>query len=323
MPHTTGPAPRASVDVGTVRQRFNWDWAESNPIDDVDTWFWYAISIRVDPAEVIADDGEGNLWSVPFTTDGEDVVTFGTPVRVRETFVPITAGNGAAASAASARVGQRTLASALERPTKPDRSTHLAASSRPEPQEDKVPDITPDQLQRLRALPEDATQEQINEAIGQAPEAPEVETPPVVPAAEAEAPETPETQPAERELAPVASSKTVTVDRDQWEQTQRNAEVGAAAARRAAASELDAEADQAVKDGRITPASRGEWRASIDPGENPDATALARAAAERKALAGLAKGRVPVDELRGNASTTETGQLETTGWFNFDDKKGA
>jgi hypothetical protein len=315
MPHTI-PGPRAatpaapahaSVDAGTIRQRFNWDWAESSHDDfDQNTYWWYAISIRVDPNEVIAEDDEGNLWSVPFSTDGEDAVTFGAPVRVRETFVPVTAGNGAAATAAASRLGQRVLASALERPDKPERNTNPAASARPEPQEDKVPDITPDQLQRLRALPEDADQEQIDAALTAEPEAA---------SGEPEAPETPEApeRTEEREPVTAAASAADPIDDEMRRQLEENsrrvAELEAQASARQeteTSARRDGLASQWVQEGRITPAERDHYRGMLDIDEDRT-VGLAKS---------LAPGRVPVDHLRGSAATPGTGtDMTTTGWF--------
>jgi hypothetical protein len=274
------PDARASVDVSTIRERFNFDWAmDSDNGAEQDTYWWWACSVRVDPAEVIADDGEGGLWSIPFTTDGADEVTFGTPVRVRETFVPVDASEGVAATEAVTRRRQTVLASELAKPDKPDRDN--PAAPRPRQEEAMSPGINIADL-RLRTglsdteLPDDATEEQINAALAKEPEAetPE-ETPEETPGAETPGAETPETAEVPEPIA--ASERTVTVDRAQWERTQRDAEAGAVARRSQLSAALDTEADAAVKDGRITPASRAEWRGAIDPGENPDAAATARA----------------------------------------------
>jgi hypothetical protein len=297
------PDARASVDVSTIRERFNFGWAmDSENGAEQDTYWWWACSVRVDPAEVIADDGEGGLWSIPFTTDGADEVTFGTPVRVRETFVPVDASEGVAATEAVTRRRQTVLASELAKPEKPDRDN--PAASRPRT-EDAMSGID---IAALRSrtglsdedLPDDATEEQINAALAKEPEAETPETPEETPEAETpEAAEVPE---------PVAASeRTVTVDRAQWERTQRDAEAGAVARRAQLSAALDTEADAAVKDGRITPASRGEWRGAIDPGENPDVAATARAEAEKTALKGLTAGRVPVDGERGTQPSASAG----------------
>jgi hypothetical protein len=292
--------PAASVSVDRICQVFNFEWATSEPVEGLDTYWWWVRDVRVDPDEVIATDGEGGVFRVPYSTDGEHDVTFGEPVEVRETYVDVT-GAAAAASAAQARHGQRVLANQLARPEKPARDN--PAATRPRPEEGAMsPGID---IAALRSrtglseteLPDDATEDQINTALQATPAEPVAE-----PETEPEA--TPETAPvtepeATPESEPAAASRTVAVDRTQFEQMQRDAAAGAAARREQLSAALDRDADDAVLDGRITPASRGEWRAAIDPGENPDAPALARAEAEKKALKGLTAGRVPVDGPRG------------------------
>jgi hypothetical protein len=83
-------APRRalSVSVDLVQTLFNWEWAFAEHPDGVDRWAWWARDIRLDPSEVIASDGEGGTWRVPFSTDGESTITFSAPERVREDYVP-------------------------------------------------------------------------------------------------------------------------------------------------------------------------------------------------------------------------------------------
>jgi hypothetical protein len=291
--------PAASVSVDRICQEFNFEWAMSEPIEGLDTYWWWARDVRVDPDEVICSDGEGGTYRVPFTTDGDYQVTFGEPVEVRETYVDVT-GATAAASAAQARHGQRVLANDLAKPDKPARDN--PAATRPQ-QEAAMSDGIDIAALRLRTglseteLPDNATEEQINAALAKEPEA-------VVEEDEVE-----EEAVEEDELAPVASSdRTVTVDRAQWERTQRDAEAGAVARRAQLSAALDQEADAAVLDGRITPASRGEWRTAIDPGENPDAASLARAEGEKASLKGLTAGRVPVDGPKGTQPSTDSSE---------------
>jgi hypothetical protein len=140
---------------------------------------------------------------------------------------------------------------------------------------------TPEQLRRLRELPEDATQEQIDEALNAEVETPsetEVETP------AGEETETAET-PAEPE--PGSTALTVTVDRAQWDHTQRQAAAGAEARREQLEAERAALVSGAIRDGRIAPASREAWLRALS---NP-----ATEQAERATLASLERGRIPLD----------------------------
>lgn len=90
-PQLEDPMTTLSVDAQTIARRFNNEWAGIVDHEGQDTYWWWARSVRVDPNELIADDGYGHLFAIPFTTDGEDDVTFDEPVRVRETYVPVAA----------------------------------------------------------------------------------------------------------------------------------------------------------------------------------------------------------------------------------------
>ncbi len=156
----------ASIDAGTVRHRFNYDWA-MNPDNGVeqDTYWWYASSVRLDPNEIWAEDEDGTLWVVPFTTDGEDEVTFGEPVKARLTAVPVAASAGVAATATAERRAQRVLAEGLERPDKPAREGETtAAEARPEPEEGVMDENVRAYLEAQGIDPEAATEEQKNAA---------------------------------------------------------------------------------------------------------------------------------------------------------------
>lgn len=295
----TAPA-RASVDVSVVAQRFNFDWCmDPENGADADTYWWWAVSIRVDPNEVIAEGDGGDLWSIPFTTDGEDNVTFGEPQQVRQTFVPVAATDGVAASAVVNRRRQRVLAAQLDRPDKPaPTDTTAAASAGPEPERtNPMDDNVRQALARTHGLdPETATEDEVNAAVIAAtpaddePETPAAET-------ETEQEETP-TAP-----VPVAASEdgTVRVDSETWNQTQRDARAGAQAAERQAVADREARVSTAVVDGRIPPARRDHWlrQLEVDPG----AAAV---------LDSLQKGVIPVRE-RG---TDNTGSASIGGSLN-------
>lgn len=319
-PTAATPAPTAgSISTSTIRERFNYDWAMTEPIDGLDTYWWWARDIRVDPDEIIADDDEGNLWSVPYSTDGVDGVTFGNPARVLETYVPAPA--AASAMTATAPESQRVLG-VFSRPTKKQRPT-TAASERPAIPDERNPmdESVRKALAAAHGLdPDSATEEQVNAAVLAAaeasagePDAPAepdpapVQTTTVTPApatepAPAPAAEepivTPPVTPPVAEPAPVVAATepdtvieqpdTVPVSREVWEQTQtdlrdliadRDERVAAATTAR-----RDGKADGWVRTGRITPAERALARTNLDINE----------AETTKAYDALAPGKVPV-----------------------------
>jgi hypothetical protein len=63
--------------------------------------------VWVDPNQVIADDDEGHLFRVPFTTDDNGNVTFGDPVRVMQEFRDLPAVAASAWRASSPLVSRR------------------------------------------------------------------------------------------------------------------------------------------------------------------------------------------------------------------------
>lgn len=303
---TTAPAVRASVDVNTVAQQFNFEWAvHQEDFTDQDTYWWWACSIRVDPDEVIADDGEGNLWSIPFSTDGEDGVTFGTPTQVRQTFVPVAASDGAAATEVVGRRRQRVLAAALDRPEKPAPPNPAASAANTERN-------TMDEAVR-RALaaehgldPDTATEDEVNAAAAaaavtataaelaaaQSPAAPVVETPaPVAPAVETPAPVAASTP-----AAPAAG--TVLVD-----------EARLAVLEGDFASRLEEDRDRvlatALEEGRFAPSRREHYITAWEADPAGTRHLLTAAAAD----GGLAPNTVPVKER--STSTSAAAQSDS------------
>jgi len=269
----------ASVATGTIRERFNWGWATSDPVEGLDTYYWWARDVRVDPNEVIADDTEGGTWSVPFETDGKDEVAFGEPVRVREEFVPVSASATAVIAARNERSDQRVLASNLERPDKPAPKT--AASAQPDPQEDDM-SIDMEKLRERLGLAEDATEEQINEALAAEPETPAEET--------EETPEVEETPEETEEPAAVAASHGVTVDKEALSQLQSDAAAGREARQTQLSAEREGIVDGAVEAGKFPPSAAASYRQQLDKGGEIEA-------ATRKFIEDLPENTVPVDEL--------------------------
>lgn len=274
----------ASVSAATIRERFNFDWATSEPIDGIDTYWWWARDVRIDPSEVIADNDEGGCWSIPFETDGKDEITFGEPVKVREEFVPIAASATSVVANFRERKGQTVLASNLARPEKPAPETK--AASRPNQQEDDM-SIDMDKLRERLGLPDDATEEQINEALAKEPETPVEET------EETEVEEAPADETAE----PVAAS----VDPAALEQLQSDA----AAGREARTTQLKADRDSFIETalgvGKFPPASSASYRSQLERGGGIEASI-------RKFIDGLEPGVVPVNEI-GASHQAEGGQV--------------
>jgi hypothetical protein len=270
--------PAASVSVERVASQFN-EWVMTDPIDGIDTWWWWCRDVRVDPDEIIAADGEGGTYRVPFTTDGEYQVQFSLePVQVRETYVDVAA-PAAAASAAQARHGQRVLASQMERPDKPARDSNpAAASAGPDTEEHTMAldDNVRMVLERQGLDPETASEEQINAASVFAAAGIE---PPVTTVAETEA----ETEERSEDL--VGAAATAKIEELSRELAELKAG-SAAREERERKERRDGLASKWVQEGRIAPAEHDHYRQLLDVDEDRT-VAIASA---------LTAGRVPVTE---------------------------
>lgn len=301
VPAPTAPAADTSVSVDLIRRRFNFEWALENDWDGgVDTYWWWARDIRIDPAEVIVDDDEGGLWRVPFSTDGTDEVTFSDPVKVREEFVdlPAAAQPDAVQTAAPPSAGQRVLASNLGRPRKATPEASRAASR---PGNDNDPEeghsMTAEETRELLGLAEDATDEEVAARREQvaALETPETPEPGGEPDPEPE--ENPEDEPAaETEPEPVAATLPegfVAVPKDQWAEVQAGAQQGTELALTAETKRRDDTIDAAVTKGKVRPAQRASLVNLHEQNRDGFYTLLTAAVDD----GGLAEGLVPVDEL--------------------------
>lgn len=303
-----GPAPvSASIDASLVRERFNWDWCiHQDTFTEADTYWWYASSIRLDPNEVLATDDEGNLWSVPFTTDGLTEVTFGTPVRGGLMFVPAAASDGVAASTVLGRRRQRVLASGLDRPNKPDPTDTTPARATAELNHQEEPNtMSPEARAFLvgRGIdPDTASSEVINiaESASALPNAEQLESTP----AETPAEETPVETPAVPELVAAAAATlpaagTVIVDE------ARLAALEAAEADRAA-EDRERTITAALEEGRFAPARRAHYETAWAADPAGTRHLLTASAAD----GGLAPNTVPVKERGGQTpQAADTGSL--------------
>lgn len=301
------PETRASVDAATVRHRFNFDWAmdPQNVFEadgqTVDPYWWYATSIRVDPNEIWAEDEEGNVWVVSFTTDGADEVTFGEPVRSRLVAVPAGAQAGVAATETVNRRTQRVVADALQRPDKPAREgATTAAEARPNPEEGVMDENVRAYLEAQGIDPSAATEEQVNAAnvfvaAGWTPESAE---------APAEQPEgEPATEVAEPEQVAAAADEDgpVMIDRATLAELQAGARTAKELDAEKKASQRDQDIDDAIQAGKFPPSRREHYATAYDI--DPEGT--------RDMIRRLAPGLVPVDE-RGTSRTEETDEVSAS-----------
>lgn len=281
-------------------------------------WYWWVVSVLVDPNElVVEDDADGQLYRVSFSVTGDDanpVITFEDPVPVRMVYVntePVAAG----ASPARERVAL--VASA-------GREVAVFASraeSRPETTRMEASGMNRAQLIQALGLSEDATDEQIQQAVASATaEGGEAQPPgsseptnppdgnqqtgtptPGQPAPEPvnpPAPPTPPTSPPPAQQAePTQASGPVAIDPETLADLQRDAALGRQAREQQISAARTGILDRAIAEGRIPPARREHYEQLLQT--DPDGTATLLTAAADKG--GLAPGLIPL-EARGSSA---------------------
>lgn len=257
-------------------------------------YWWWARAVRVDPNVIIADDDEGSLWRVPIQTDADQNITFGEPERVIQTFQPAPEAVAVLAAAAQTapQSGRTVKAFAAREQTVPaERKEHpKGGGGRSAPI--SAMDFSDAQLANLRKrldLAEHASEEQIAGALEAQPE----ETPETEPPAPAETETTEETTESTEEEetteAPETTEEetTTAVDSTVLTQLQADAAAGRAARDQQVAAHRESILKAALKDGKITPASKGAWETKLKAA--PEAT--------EAELAALPTGLVPVEEI--------------------------
>lgn len=313
-------------------------------------YWWWARAVRVDPNVIIADDDEGSLWRVPIQTDADQNITFGEPERVIQTFQPAPEAKAVLAAAAqTAPSGGRTLKAFAAR----EQTVPSERRERPEGGGNgsgntsgmnfsELSDPARKRLCAAYGLSEDATDEQLEEAVQADPE----DTGNGGEGGGSEGGEgsgsgdggsgngdggegsgsgsgsgdggeggegtgdgSGSGSGGEGGGAPAASGDdlTVTVDKTALAELQAKAERGDKAFAKQAADAREALLKTALSDGKITPASKSAWEKKLKAA--PEAT--------EAELASLPKGLVPVDEVGhgggGDSSTATTlsdGEME-------------
>jgi hypothetical protein len=298
-----GRKEKASANLDDVRRAFYNDYV---PNQQGAQWWWIR-AVLTDPNEIVCEDDEtGELHKIPFNSDGQGTVSFGESQPVRIEYVPEDQLKAAASHVAAALVtGREVLASYESR-----------AESSPDPQGGGM---DPKEIRKRLGLPEDATDEQVQEALRSLNEAagtlatPNATTeegttavstnsPEERKVAEAQASEGEEEQKTPQAESVAASAAkpeeqgddVVKLDRATFEQLQAGAKAGLDLKKETDAKTREDLVAAAIGDGRIPPSRKEHWLTSLEADfEGMKAT-----------LASLTPGLVPVDE-RGSNETAE------------------
>jgi len=293
---------------------------------DGDHFWWWIRGHYQDPDElVIEDESTGDLYRVPYTVDGQKrEATFGDPVPVFEEFIDKPQDKKAKEEATASLLRAKKL-------------THKEVSlyaSRDESRKDievageaaTTPTIDQAALRALVGLGDDATDEQLNEALTAAgiiynptgagsSGAPGSESPGTTDSgSQAAGNNIPDvTGPSGSNTndpavaAPTQSPVTAgvrTVDEATYQQLVADASMGRQAYTRLATEDRDKIVSAAIQQGRIPKSREAHWAAQYD--KDPEGvTVLLTAAADK---GGLAPGLIPVTELGGAGADTESSE---------------
>jgi hypothetical protein len=274
------PQIQLQVNVEDIRRAFYDDFAQG------DRYWWWDRELLIDPNEfIVQDPDEGQLYRLPFDIEdggeGPEAISFGDPKPVKIKYVPDTSAKPTEGAEAS-----RTCASQLERTgvllavnTTPPRM-----SERTDKKETKMA-LSPDAIVKLRAdkgltaeqLPDDPTDEQIQDAVLKDNVAP---TAPGIDQATPSAPQAPEggTDDAGAITAPGAdvdrgttgpvagANGLVGIPPETLAELQRQAALGAQAHANSLKTDRDGFVQAAVKAGKIPPSAAQGYRAQLELG---------------------------------------------------------
>lgn len=289
----------ASVSVEDIRRSFFDDFATI----ESGRWDWWTRAVYVDPNLVVAADFDDNLFAVTYTITDDDKVEWGDPVEVFTQYVETESGKVAAAKV----LADKTAVAAFSK------------SDGARPKNDKKETRMSINIGALRTrlgltaeqLPDDATEDQINEALANAPTSPD--------SAKTGNPEQPLTDD-EQEPNPEAGAPTPgepseggseergtagpgttgepgasqgefsRIDPEALKQLQADAKAGRAAREEQVKARRTTVVRAAITDGKIPKAREGHYLSLMERDEE----------GTTQLLASLEKGVIPVDQEKGH-----------------------
>jgi hypothetical protein len=299
----------ASIAVEDIRREYY------DELDETGNYSWWIQTILIDPNQlVVNDEMEGQLYTVDFTTDGDGNVTFGEPSPVKIQYVPDTSDDEDDMAAGGLVIKPKMVAASYRSPRESGRI--IKASKGGEGMTEEQRKAAASKL----GLPEDATEEQVSaklleNALAEL-EKKDEPAPLIIAGVEIPAPGSvandlaPTAGGAEQQKVAASANLTVTMDRAAHDALVNDAALGRQARLDQIKSLAATRVDEAVTDGRIAPASRASWMSAVFDERN-----CKLVDSELAVLAGLAKGRIPVDErgAGGGGSDDPTQLTASTG----------
>lgn len=267
MPNPRPQQVAAGVSTEDVRRRYY----ENAP------WSHWIVEFELEPLQLIVmDDDSGKRYRVAVAVDGEDTFSFGDPVEVVVRYVDTGSGVAAStgrlvfASRAESRPGDDTqpptpVVETPASPASPAPEHTDPPAAEPDPSNEKE-ELMSDDIRSLLGVPEDADDKAVAAAIT------ELKT-------KAEAQPEPVTAP-EPVREPVAASTKAdpALEEMRREISRLSGEVAASKAEKAATVKASV-FDDAVRNGKISPADRQSWEARYDKAPDVITDVLASIAA--------------------------------------------
>lgn len=277
-------AELASTTVDQVRKAYY-----NGPGTD---WHLWIREMYVDPPELIVqNDADDSIERIPYTVSGEGDVEFGDGQVVKVEYV-----------AARAKAEKPMVAFASHAEARPGTKPPSAAEAEAKEKEGAMPTLKEGLAQRL-GIPADADDETTLAAIDALTGDTTGTTDTDAPAGDT----TSTDAPAAELQAASTRSEVVTVDRAQWEQTVAAAADGQRARAQQLADADEALVSAAISDGKIPPARKQHWLASLKA-DREGAT---------ETLNSLEKGLIPMAELGHSTEPTEDGVENNAAYKNW------
>jgi len=285
----------ASANLDDIRRAF---YNEFVPSRQEANWWWVR-AVMTDPNQLVVEDDEsGQLFMIDFSSDAKGSVSFGEPSTVRIEYVP------------DDREAQREAADHLAAALAVGREVMASWSTRAESRPTTGGAMDPKMVREALGLPEEASDEQVHQAllvkagVTEEPEpTSEPEPEPTPEPAPEPAPE-PEPEPVTPEArVPIAASNlppgTVLVDETAWKNMQAGLSRINGIVAENDKSKREGLVAAAIADGRIPPARKDHWLSYLEKDMKGG----------EEVLASLTPNIIPLEE-RGHGSTPDDTDLQ-------------
>jgi hypothetical protein len=295
------PAVNLQVNVEDLRRQFYGEFAQG------DRYWWWDRELLADPWEFVAADENGELWRIPFEPVEDDdgdttVASWGEPEAIKISYVsdPKRVADGVEASVGLISPRLKKVGTLLAvNDKKPQRPALEQEGDGPRMAID-IPALRAATGLSTEDLPDDATEEQINEALAaKSSEAEDVVDDDEDDEDEVEAEATGDAP--KPSTSPEANSRTMVVDREAFTAMQNDYN-------KRIKSERDDFIKAAVKSGKFSSEAGKAYRAELERGGDIESTM-------RATITSMPDNVIPVSEVGHSEGEESTTSMQGTGLF--------